>query len=99
MGSNNKDDDEDSKGSKETGSAGGDIMKESSGKSGNDEDMPDLNGEFPPTADEAKNLPKEEELTPEQADRKMADRSNLDQRFYAWDFHVLPGNYPTKILL
>ncbi|XP_028405115.1 nucleolin-like [Dendronephthya gigantea] len=73
MGSNNKDDDEDSKGSKETDSSGEDIMKESSGKKGNDKDLPNLDGEFPPTADEAKYLPKEEELTREQADRKMAD--------------------------
>jgi hypothetical protein len=50
-------------------------MSKSAGKSGDSKGIPDLNGEFPPNADEAKNLPKDEELTPEQAERKMADKS------------------------
>lgn len=34
-----------------------------------------LNGEFPPNADEVKNLPKDEELTPLQADQKWEEKS------------------------
>ncbi|XP_046854294.1 uncharacterized protein LOC124447415 isoform X2 [Xenia sp. Carnegie-2017] len=33
-----------------------------------------LNGEFPPNADEVKNLPKDEELTPLQADKKLEEK-------------------------
>ena len=74
MGSNNKEDDhdeKDSQGSKETGSSDGDIMNTNSADSNN---APDLNGEFPPTADEIKKLPKEKELTAEQVSRKMAKK-------------------------
>ncbi len=76
MGSNNKDDDEqDSKGSKGTDSSDEDIMSKSSGKSGGSNDVPDLTGEFPPTADQMKNLPKNPELTAKEVDKKMADKS------------------------
>lgn len=74
MGSNNKDDDhddEDSQGSKGAGSSDGDIMNKNSADSNK---VPDLDGEFPPTADEVKKLPKEKELTAEQVSRKMADQ-------------------------
>ena len=76
MGSNNKDDedddDKDSKGLKGTDSPDEDIMSKSTEKPGK---MPDLNGDFPPTAEEAARLPKDKELTPEEAARKMADKS------------------------
>ena len=72
MGSNNKDDDhdvKDSEGSKGAGSSDGDIMNTADSNK-----APDLNGEFPPTADEIKKLPKEKELTAEQVSRKMAEK-------------------------
>ena len=72
MGSKNKDDDDDDKSSQESD---GDIMSKSSGKSGGSKGTPDLSGEFPPSADQVENLPKDEELTAEQADRQMADKS------------------------
>ena len=73
MGSHNKDDsdDDDSQGSKGTSSSDGDIMSKNSADS---KKVPDLNGEFPPTADEVKNLPKEKQLTSEEATRKMAEK-------------------------
>ena len=81
MGSNNKDDDddEDSKGSKGPDSLDGDIMGKSSEKL-------DLNGEFPPSADQVKNLPKDDELTAEEANRKMSDKSKEIQTIFSLGF-------------
>ena len=76
MGSKNKDDDddEDDKSSEESKESDEDIMSKSSGKSGDSKGTPDLSGEFPPSADQVANLPKDEELSVEQADRQMADK-------------------------
>ena len=71
MGSG-KDDDESSE-AEDTGS-GSDEDEESVGDKEDSKKVLDLNGEFPPSADQVSKLPKDAEMTPEEFDRKMADK-------------------------
>lgn len=52
-----------------------------SGGSAADEPPPDFSGEFPPSADQVAKLPKEDDMTDEEIDRKMTDQRKGYVRF------------------
>lgn len=73
MGFKNKDDDGNSTEPKKPED---DLMSISANSSsGGNKNVPSLNGEFPPTANQVDKLPKDDEITSEEADRKMANKS------------------------